>query len=166
MKSRILLTALALAALPAASMPGFFDRDAREPRETVEPVMKAGATCSLWARYNPEHVVWQEIHFQGGFEACGRGSGYFSAASAAALGLPDWTSFGYNKVGVGPSPPSPDPGYACSVNVDFEPATPTSVQIIFTGAATCQAQRNRVLAVVKGAMACYTGPTPCPWSNP
>lgn len=164
MPAKRFLATLLIAALPAAAAPGYFTREAPEPREPVEVANKANSTCALVARYNPEHVVWQEISFPG-LQVCGWPGPYYQAAAAAAVGLPDWTTYGYNKDSAGPYTP-PGPTYACSVTVNFEPSTPTSVSVTFTGAAACTTQRNRILAVLKGAMACDVSIVPCPWSNP
>lgn len=166
MNARIAAAALVLFALPAGAVPGYFDRDAAEPKESAAIAQKASSTCSLWARYNPEHVVWQEQHFLGGFTTCGGFDGFYAAASAGAAGLPGWQTFGFDKVSVPPSPPIGDTPYACSVNINFEPAAPSQVQVVFTGASDCTVQHDRVLAVVKGSMACDVMPTSCPWSNP
>jgi hypothetical protein len=166
MNARIAAAALVLIALPAGAAPGYFDRDAAEPKAASPVIEKASSTCSLWARYNPKHVVWQEQHFLGGFTTCGGWDGFYAAASAAAGHLPAWQTFGYDKVSVPPSGPIGDTPYLCSVNVNFEPATPSKVQVVFTGSGDCTAQLDRVLAVLKGSMGCNVLGTACPWSNP
>jgi hypothetical protein len=166
MTARIAAAALVLLALPAGAVPGYFDRDAAEPKEAPAVAQKAASTCSLWARYNPEHVVWQQQHFLGGFTTCGGWNGFYAAASAGAANLPAWQTFGFGKDSVPPSPPIGDTPYLCSVNINFEPATASQVEVVFTGSGDCTAQRDRVLAVLKGSMACNVLATPCPWSNP
>jgi hypothetical protein len=153
-------------ALPAAATPGFFNVDAPEQKEASIDVAKASSTCSLWARYDPQHVVWQEQHFLGGFTTCGGWNGFYAAATAAAGQLPAWQTFGYGKVSVPTGPPIGDAAYMCSVNVNFEPATPSKVQVVFTGSGSCTAQLDRVLAVLKGSMGCNAIGGMCPWSNP
>jgi hypothetical protein len=155
------LAAVAITGAQAGGL-GFF-REAPEPEPSE---LKAAATCSLWARYNSDWVVAQEQHFLGGLSLCGGFQGFAAAASSAATGLPTWQSYGFQKVSSPPGPTMAETPYECSVNINFEPATPSQVQVVFTGPAACTAQRGRILAVLKGSMVCNVQPVPCPWSNP
>jgi hypothetical protein len=146
---------------------GYFP-EAPELPELPAATAKASATCSLWARYDSAYPVAQTLGFLGAFSQC-YPAGYETAADAAAAGLPSWRSFGYKADGpsVGPSSPSPGQVYECSVNVNFDPIAPAAVSVIFTGPSTCTAQRDRVLAVVKGSMHCINSPFDgCPWATP